>query len=233
MSSELDGQLYRHVVYPEERWKILRRKRERAEEVMEALSGIGRSSVVYGSVARGDVRESSDVEVFIQHALSPELVEARIEEALGGWERRVLVQATPRHVVKGYIFIDDETTVSFPLIEMLPAEEEFYGVAGRATLEDIRAGRRVPGMNKSMTVIVPVGDGHMEFPAYRDPDVAAKLIGVSPRAVKERIAVLSRRRNHGRTGTYREVTLGRDDSFGGVLRKIAARNPLLRRRLNE
>jgi len=233
LSNELDGQLYRHVVYSEEHWGILRRKRRRAVEVMEALSELGHGAVVYGSVARGDVTPRSDIEIFIQRPVSPEIIEIKIEERFGGWEKRLLVQATPGHVAKGYIYIDEETVVSFPLIEMQAREEEFYAVAGKVTLEDLNKDIRVPGMNKSMVAIVPVEDGHMDYPAYRDPDVAAKLIGVSSRAVRERIAVLSRRRAHGRTGTYFEVTLRRDESFSAVLRKIATHNPLLRRRLNE
>lgn len=226
-----EGTAYRKVVYDERRWRVLREKREVAERVLSALHRAGiTDAFVYGSVARGDVHEGSDVDAFIPHPVNPEVLQARVEEVLGGWRRRVVVQATPTYAVKGYIYLDDLTSISFPLVEMLPSEHEFYNVAGKIDLEGVVKGVRVPGMNKSLMAIIPVEDGHLEYPVELDVEKAARLIGVSPNALRERVRVLRRRREHGRTGLYREVELVGDETFSGVLKRLLETNPHLRRR---
>jgi len=180
-----EGTGYRKVVYDERRWRTLREKRGVAERVLSALHEAGiTDAFVYGSVARGDVRPESDVDAFIPHPVNPEVLQARIEELLGGWKRRVVVQATPTYAVKGYIYLDDLTSVSFPLVEMMPSELLFYDVAGKVDLEGVRRGVRVPGMNKSLVAIIPVDDGHLEYPVELDVEKAAKLMGVSPDALE-------------------------------------------------
>jgi len=227
-----EGTAYRKVVYDERRWRILREKRGVAERILSVLHQVGiTDAFVYGSVARGDVDEDSDVDAFIPHTVNPELLQARIEEALGGWARRVVVQATPTYAVKGYIYLDELTSISFPLVEMLPSEHEFYNVAGKIDLDGIRRGIRVPGMNKSLMAIIPVEDGHLEYPVELDVEKAAKLIGVNPRALRERVRVLRRRREHGRTGLYRELELSGEETFSGVLKRLIETNPHLRRRM--
>jgi len=227
------GQFYRHVVYNERRWAILKDKREVAKRVMAPLCEHGYSPIIYGSIARGDVDEDSDVDVFIEHVVNPALIETIVEKSLGGWVKRTIVQATPGYVVKGYIFIDELVSISFPLIEMLPNEAEFYSIAGKLSYGEVLEEKRRGGMNKSMMIIIPVEDGHMEFPARQDPDLAAKLIGVDPKALRERLHVLEKRREHGRTGTYIEVELDEGTTFPQVLKTIINENPVLRRRMNK
>jgi predicted nucleotidyltransferase len=227
------GQFYRHVVYSEKRWAILRNKREIAKRVMAPLHMHGYSPIIYGSIARGDVDEESDVDVFIEQVVNPALLETIVEKHLGGWVKRTVIQATPGYVVKGYIYIDELVSISFPLIEMLPNEAEFYSIAGKLSYGEVLENKRCGGMNKSMMIIIPVEDGHMEFPARQDPDLAAKLIGVDPKALRERLHVLEKRKEHGRTGTYVEVELDEGSTFTQVLKTIINENPILRRRLNK
>jgi predicted nucleotidyltransferase len=227
-----EGTGYRKVVYDERRWRTLREKRGVAERVLSALHEAGiTDAFVYGSVARGDVRPESDVDAFIPHPVNPEVLQARIEELLGGWKRRVVVQATPTYAVKGYIYLDDLTSVSFPLVEMMPSELLFYDVAGKVDLEGVRIGVRVPGMNKSLVAIIPVDDGHLEYPVELDVEKAAKLMGVSPDALRERVRVLKRRREHGRTGLYKEIELSAEETFSDVLKRLVDTNPYLKRRV--
>lgn len=222
---------HRYVRYGQRRWEILDQKRRKAMEVMECLSRHGFDPILYGSVARGDVDEESDIDVFLPTVPNPDLVESIVERELGGFVKRSLVQATPSHAVKGYIYIDELTMVSFPLVDMKQSELDFYNVAGHVKLDDLKRGIRVPGMNKELVVIIPVEDGHVEFPAEQDPDVAASLIGARPSAVRERIAVLRKRRELGRAGVYREVYLYNNDNFGSALKELLRLNPLLKRRV--
>lgn len=229
----LDGGFYRDVVYDEERWKILREKRARALEILTVLAEAGISCFTYGSVARGDVHERSDVEVFIPRPVNAAVVEALIEQHLEGWMRREVVQATPGYVPKGYIYLDEYSTVSFPLLEMLRSEAVFYEIAGRVGLEELKRESRVPGMNKELQVIIPTVFGHSEFPAERDPEHAAKLLRVDPNHLRRRIDVLKRRRLYGKTGVFRKFVLEEGESFSDALNRLIAENPWMRRRAVE
>jgi len=226
------GELYLSVVYDEERWRILWQKREIALRLMVIISRAGIDSITYGSVARGDVHPLSDVEVFIPRPVNPILVEALVEREAGGWVRREMVQATPGYVPKAYIYIDDYTTISFPLLEMLRQEWVFYEIAGKLTLEDVLEKKRTPGMNKELKAIIPTPEGHSEFPADREPEAAARLIGVDPRDLRSRISVLKRRRLHGKTGVFRKLVLSEGESFSSVLASLIDENPWLKRRMS-
>ncbi|MGB9741423.1 MAG: hypothetical protein ACP5IM_00075 [Candidatus Bathyarchaeia archaeon] len=58
--------------------------------------------------------EKSDVDVFVPHPPSSFLIETALE------------QAGISISVKGYIEIDERTSVSFPLMKMQKIEREFY-----------------------------------------------------------------------------------------------------------
>ncbi|MEM4702317.1 MAG: nucleotidyltransferase domain-containing protein, partial [Archaeoglobaceae archaeon] len=83
------------VRYDGEKWKILNLKREKAKNLMRKLAENNINSILYGSVARGDVNAKSDIDIFI-----PQLIPSfRIELALEDFnilEKRI-VQATPNY----------------------------------------------------------------------------------------------------------------------------------------
>jgi len=228
---ESGGGLYRSVIYDERRWGMLWEKRAAALRLMEALLDAGISSIVYGSVARGDVHPLSDIEVFIPRPVNTDVVEAVVERRMGGWIRRELVQATPGYVPKGYIYVDELSIISFPMREMLRTEEVFYDIAGKIDFEGVKRRERVAGMNKELKVIIPTNYGHAEFPAEKDPELAASLIGVDPIDLRKRVEVLLRRRAHGKTGVYRKATLEVGESFSSALIKLAGRSFWDRRRV--
>jgi len=219
------------IEYSEDRWKILKRKRERAREVMESLLSFGVESITYGSIARGDVNEKSDVDIFIPRKIPS----YKVEIALDGFEvlEKRIVQATPNYAIKGEFVLSDETTVSFPLVRMKGREMDFYKFGGCIDYDGIKKGIRVPGVDKRLVLILPTASGHREIPLVEmHPSSVARMLGVSIEIVSERIRVLTRRREVGRTGIFLCETLPINECFESALKNIASRNPAVRRRLD-
>ena len=200
---------------------------------MEALEVRGIRSIAHGSLARGDVRPTSDVDIFIPDPPASAIVELALE--LSGLRpvRRLLVQATPAYVPKAYIELDEQTSISFPLAKMRPIEREFYAFGGEIGLEGLRAGERVPGVDKRLMLIEPTERGHVESSILGREGEVARLLGISLEAVMDRVRALLRRDEVGRTGVFLKRELGPDESFEAVLADIAAKNPAVRRRLME
>ena len=221
----------REVVYDSARWETFRRLRARAMAVLEALDGAGPEASVFGSVARGDVRTSSDVDIFIPQVISSMQVLLALDDfhVLG----TTITQATPRALVKAGVELEDNTTVTFPLIPPREVELEFYRFGGAVGLKGVREERRVPGVDKRLMLIEPTPDGHVETPlSDLAPGVVARAVGVSQQIVEERMRVLERRADVGRTGVYLVRPIAPDESVEQVLAGLIAEDPALRRRLN-
>jgi hypothetical protein len=206
----------------------LTEKRKRARDVTEKL--IELSPIVYGSVARGDVNDLSDVDVFI-----PEVVPSyRVEIALDGFnilERRI-VQATPNYAIKGELVLEENTTVSFPLVRIKQREIDFYKFGGAINHDGLIKNARVPGVDKRLVLILPKEYGHDEIPLNEmQAGEIAKILKVGVEIVNERIRVLEKRREFGRTGVFLNEQISPHESFESALRTIAKKNPYVKRRL--
>lgn len=225
----------RHVVYTEETWRVLRQKRARAEEIMTALLTLGIESYVYGSVARGDVKPTSDIDIFIPFVPHPGLVVLALESRGFTIFDRLIVQATPTYAIKGYIQLDTEglEVVSFPITRLKSSELDFYKYGGLLDLNGIRAGERIPGVDKRLMLIEPTNDGHVESCILGREGEVAKLLGVSEELVRERVRKLARRGEVGRTGVYLKYRLLAGESFEEALARLASRNKFVRRQLIE
>jgi len=200
---------------------------------MDAIGRRGLFSITYGSIVRGDVKLTSDVDVFIPSVVPSHEVELALTEAGYNIVSREVVQATPSYVVKGYVYVDELTSVSFPLIPMRGDEEAFYSLAGKASLEELTRGIRKPGINKELMLVVPTEEGHYELLIEGNIEEAAKVLSVDPDVLRNRVYVLKRRRELGRTGVYRSIRIPSEESFESVLKRLIDTSPPLRRRLKE
>jgi predicted nucleotidyltransferase len=219
------------VTYDEERWTLLRRLRSEAEGMMRPITVHHLEALAYGSVARGDVSEGSDIDIFIPKPPSPSILETLIERAGITVSHREIIQATPTYAAKGYVHVGEDRSYSFPLVELRTVEREFYSFAGSVNLSQLEGCVRVPGVDKRLMLIEPTEGGHAESPVPGREGLVAKTLGVGVTAVLDRVRTLRRRERVGRTGLYLQRTLAPEESFGDVYRQLARRRPPLRRRM--
>jgi predicted nucleotidyltransferase len=222
---------YREVTYTNARWTQLRALRTKALPIMAALEGCHLYSTVHGSLARGDVKGTSDIDIFIPEIQSSFQIETALEKANIRYNSRYLVQATPNYAMKAHIELDETTTVSFPLMEMRRVEREFYQFGGEANLQKLKADVRVTGVDKRLMLIEPTEKGHIESSIIGQEEHAAKLLGISAETVLDRVHALLKRDNAGRTGVFVKRELSPDETFEVVLKRLIEANPAVRRRL--
>jgi len=218
------------VVYNKKHWNLLKELRLKTVQMMEALNKFHLYSIVHGSIARGDISEKSDTDVFLPDASSSFMIESALENAGISFSRRVIVQATPLYAVKGYIEVDEQRCVSFSLLKLRPSERFFYKFGGEATLEMLRDNARVPGVDKRLMLIEPTQEGHVESTVVGQEEKVARLLGISVDTVRERVHTLLRRDEVGRTGVFVEEELSPNETFEMALKKLAEKNPAVRRR---
>jgi len=219
------------VKYDEKRWELLSQLRAEAIEIMTTLDKLGIFSIVHGSIARGDVSEKSDIDIFIPDIISSFLVESALERVGIPISRRVLIQATPTYSIKAYIEIEEGRSISFPLSKLRKTEREFYKFGGEATLEMLKQNIRSMGVDKRLMLIEPTSEGHIESSIIGRENEVAKLLGISVETVLDRVRILRRRDKIGRTGLFIERELSSEETFESALKELSERNPAVRRRL--
>jgi predicted nucleotidyltransferase len=218
------------VIYDSERWKLLKESRSKAIGIMEALKRSNVDSVVHGSIARGDVSEKSDIDIFLPNIGSSFSLEVSLERAGFQVSQRTILQATPLYAMKGYIELDAQTSISFPLVKMRPVEKEFYKFGGQAAIHELQKEKRVAGVDKRLMLLEPTPEGHVENAVVGQEEITARILGVSLNTVLDRVRALLRRDKVGRTGVFIEKVLLPDETFEQAMKKIADKNPAVRRR---
>jgi predicted nucleotidyltransferase len=224
---------YREIVYGSERWAFLKDYRQKAIKLMEALEVFHLQAVVHGSIARGDVNKNSDIDVFIPEIQSSFLVETALEKAGIRVNARLVVQATPTYAMKAHIEIDEQSSVSFPLMQMRKVEREFYQFGGEVNLSQLNANVRVAGVDKRLMLIEPDEKGHVESSIVGKEEFVAKTLGISVETVLDRVHALMKRDEVGRTGVFLKKELSADETFELALKHLSDLNPAVRRRMKK
>ena len=197
-------------------------------------------SLVYGSVARGDVGPASDVDIVLLGDVPSFKVEMALEAGFHVLERRITI-ASPNSVPKATIALEDDTNVSWPLLPPSEREEEFYRFGGAIDAGATGPRERVPGVTKSLILVEPVEVGHVETSVLGvvvddaaqiarglEVDVARRM-GLPVEVVMERVRVLTRRDAIGRTGVFRSVGVEDGMTFEQTLEAMADTTPAVRR----
>ena len=222
---------YREVTYSAEHWTLLRKLRDKANRIMNALENAHVQTIVHGSIARGDVSERSDIDIFIQSQASSFTIETALEKANISITGRKIAQATPTYAMKAHIALDENTSVTFPLMKLRKTEREFYKFGGEISLENLNRNLRVQGVDKRLMLIEPTEEGHIESTIVGHEEHTAELLGISVETVLDRVRTLLRRDEIGRTGVFLKEELFTDETFEMALKRLAKKNPAVRRRL--
>ncbi|MEM2193110.1 MAG: nucleotidyltransferase domain-containing protein [Candidatus Methanomethylicia archaeon] len=222
---------YREVIYDEKQWTILSRKREIARYLMEILRSISVNVMVHGSIARGDVDEDSDIDIFIPSIISPFRLEILLEDREVTVYLRRIIQATPTMIPKVYYYLDPKEliAVSYPLAKLNRREIEFYRFSGVLDLSRLARSERVAGINKRLVFIEPTSYGHIEYSVIGCEAEAARKLGVSPSIIKERISILTRRSKIGRTGLFISYDVPHNEQIEEAIEKLAVKNKIFRK----
>jgi predicted nucleotidyltransferase len=218
--------------YTPNHWSLLQRLRDEALEMMRPLHRRHIQALAYGSIARGDVKPTSDIDIIIPNPPAPAIIETLIE-AQTTITHREIIQATPNYAAKAYIHTAQDRSNSLPLVPLRSHERDFYSFAGSVDHPQLGEGIRVPGVTKTLTLITPTPQGHTETPVTGREGATAKALCIGITAVLDRVRTLRRRKKIGRTGVYIQRTLHPQEGFGDVYQQLARRRPSLRRRQRE
>jgi len=220
------------IEYTPERWEILKNLRTRAMRITSVFAQHNIESLTFGSVARGDVKPTSDIDIVLMTKVPTFQVEIILDEANEKIQQKSIVQATPNDIIKAHYDLDDEVCLSVLLTDFTHHPYEFYHFGGAVTHAQMEKNERVPGIDKRLVLIQPTPKGHHEISVVDHPGQAASVIGISSEMVEQRIRVLTRRDKIGRTGIFLNEEIGPEGNFEEKLRELAASNPLVRRRVN-
>lgn len=219
------------IIYDQKHWRLLKEFRLKTIKIMEKLRSYHLNAIVHGSITRGDVSKTSDIDVFFPDPPSSFLIEMILEKNNLRSYRRTIIQATPIYALKGYIELDENCSLSFPLVKLRQIEKDFYKFGGQMTLSEIKKDSRVSGIDKRLMLIEPTTEGHIESSIIGREKEVSQLLGVSINTIFDRVRALLRRDKVGRTGVFIERELASDETFEQVIKKLGDQNPIVRRRI--
>jgi predicted nucleotidyltransferase len=215
--------------HTEEEKQILTQLRKTAISYLKILKKNGLKAFIHGSVARGDINQTSDIDIHLPYILPSFRLDV-IDEFVSS-DRRIIM-GTPNSTIKGLLLINQKVSVSFPLTPPTERERDFYRFSGRVYLEKLVKGEGVPGVTKQLLLIEPASTGYWYSSLIRYKKAAMKCLNVSQRIIDERIRVLTRRDKIGRTGLLIDYPIPPHTNFEQALNQLSSQNPIVRNQIS-
>lgn len=226
----------KEVIYSHDHWLLLEEKRAKGLNIINALILCGfRSVILHGSVARGDVSKDSDVDVSLLYPYPISMIKLCLEENNFRIYDIRLVQPTPKHTPKVYIYVDpfEEQTISIPLASLDPYEIEYYKFSGFVTREEVISKKRAKGVNKKLLLVIPTEKGHVEMPVVGNEGYVSRLLGVSINVVKDRVEALTKRVEEGHAGLFINLSIPIFEEVETFVKKLCRENTAFRRAVSK
>ncbi|MFX0124305.1 MAG: nucleotidyltransferase domain-containing protein [Candidatus Hodarchaeota archaeon] len=214
--------------YTEDEWTLLKNLRIRTIKILRILKQAGIRAFVHGSVARGDISDSSDIDIHIPVQIPSYKLD--LIDDLQFTDHRIMM-GTPNSTIRAVLSLQDDTNISFPLCPPTEREDEFYRFSGYLYLKDLNLNRRIAGVTKKLLLIEPEEEGYWFSSIIANRKKAIQILSLSQRMIDERIRVLSRRDKIGRTGLFLDYSLSPVENFEQALKSLADRNVIVRRML--
>ena len=214
--------------YNEKELALLKSLRNKAKFLLSKLESRDIKAFVHGSVARGDVTKSSDIDIFIPYNISSFRLD--LIDSFKNADRRIIM-GTPNSNIKGLFTLTEKISVSFPLTPPTEREVDFYKFSGLAYLEDIQKNRYSLGVTKQLLLIEPTENGYWYSSVLNNKKRTINCLKISQQMVDERIRVLLRRDKVGRTGKFLDHHLTPDENFEKTLVQLSAQNVIIRKKL--
>ena len=220
-----------NVTYSENHLKLLQHKRERSKTLLEVFVKEGLNPFVYGSIARGDIHNDSDIDMVLMQSIAPYQIEIILDKNGFNNYFREIIMATPADALKLYIYLNELESITIPLSKFNKKSSEFYDFGGKINLNQILNSIRVPGINKRLVFIQPTSAGHEEYSIIGNENLAAKQLSVGINLINERRRVLLRREKFGKTGVFLKRSVGVGETTELVLKKLSNKNTIVRKKL--
>ncbi|UCD00444.1 MAG: nucleotidyltransferase domain-containing protein [Promethearchaeota archaeon] len=222
---------YENVIYSEDKWALLKDKRNNAINLLKIFAKEGFDPYLHGSVARGDVHDTSDIDIIFLQQIPSFQVELILNK--NGFKNyfREIIMATPLDSIKFYIHLSELESITLPLSKLEKNVLEFYDFGGKVNLNELNSDLRVSGIDKRLVLIRPTPMGHEEISIIGNEAIAAKDVGISINTLNERKKVLLRREKHGRTGVFLKRQLQINESTEEVLNNLAKKKSIIRKKL--
>lgn len=222
---------YDTVIYSKEKWDLLKDKRTSAINLLKIFTKEGFKPYIHGSVARGDVHETSDIDiVFIQQVPTFQIELILSKNGFKNYFREIIM-ATPLDSIKLYIHLSELESITLPLSKLEKNVLEFYDFGGKINFDKLKSDLRVSGIDKRLVLIKPTPQGHEEISIIGNEANATKDVGISINTLNERKKVLLRREKHGRTGVFLKRQLQINESTEAVLKNLAKKKSIIRKKL--
>ncbi len=219
------------ITYSENHLKLLHQKRERSKLLLEMFFKEGLNPFIYGSIARGDVHNDSDIDIVLIQSIAPYQIEIILDKNGFNNYFREIIMATPTDTLKLYIYLNELESITIPLSKFDKKSREFYDFGGKINLNQIKNSIRVPGLDKRLVLIQPTSDGHEEYSIIGNENLAAKQLNVSIDLINERKKVLLKREKKGRTGVFLKRPIAIRETTELVLKKLSNKNSIVRKKL--